>query len=57
MRKTWGSGTMIIPAPNKVDETMKNVPEGNVITINEIPAALAKKHGARVSVNSYLVLA
>ncbi len=48
MRKTWGSGTMIIPAPKEVDEIMKNVPEGNVITINEIRTALAKKHGATI---------
>jgi len=46
MSKRWGTGTVVIPAPIEVDEIMRKVPEGKVITINEIRAALAKKHHA-----------
>jgi alkylated DNA nucleotide flippase Atl1 len=48
MSKRWGSGTVVIPAPVEVDEMMKRVPEGRVTTINEIRAALAKRHGATI---------
>jgi len=48
MSKRWGSGTVVIPAPLEVDELMRKVPEGKVTTINEIRAALAKKHGATI---------
>jgi len=40
----WGSGTMVIPAPIEVDEIMRLVPKGKLITINEIRALLASKH-------------
>jgi alkylated DNA nucleotide flippase Atl1 len=48
MSKRWGSGTVVIPAPLEVDELMRKVPKGKVTTINEIRAALAKKHGATI---------
>jgi len=48
MSKRWGSGTVVIPAPMEVDGLMKKVPHGKVTTINEIRAALAKKHGATI---------
>ena len=48
MSKRWGSGTVVIPAPMEVDELMRNVPEGKLVTINEIRFALAKKHGATI---------
>jgi len=48
MSKRWGTGTVVIPAPIEVDEIMKKVPEGKLTTINEIRAALAKKHGASI---------
>jgi alkylated DNA nucleotide flippase Atl1 len=48
MSKRWGTGTVVIPAPIEVDELMKRVPEGKVTTINEIRAALARKHGATI---------
>ena len=44
MSKRWGTGTMVIPAPREVDALMKQVPKGRVVTINELRAALAKKH-------------
>jgi alkylated DNA nucleotide flippase Atl1 len=48
MSKKWGTGTVVIPAPMEVNEMMRRVPEGKLITINEIRAALAKKHGATI---------
>jgi len=48
MSKRWGAGTVAIPAPMEVDEIMRRVPEGKLTTINEIRAALAKKHKATI---------
>jgi len=48
MSTRWGTGTVVIPAPREVDEIMKTVPEGRLITISEIRVALAKKHGASI---------
>lgn len=39
--KKWGTGTLVIPAPIEVDEFMKKVPHGKLITINEIRSTLA----------------
>lgn len=44
MTRRWGSGTMVIPAPIEVDDIMKHVPKGRLITINEIRAKLAARH-------------
>jgi alkylated DNA nucleotide flippase Atl1 len=48
MSTKWGTGTVVIPAPVEVDEIMRSVPEGKLVTINEIRARLAKKHGATI---------
>lgn len=48
MSKRWGKGTLVIPAPKEVDEIMKKVPRGKLITTNEIRAILAQKHGATI---------
>ncbi len=48
MSKRWGTGTVVIPAPIEVDEIMRRIPKGKLITINEIRAALAKKHKATI---------
>ena len=48
MSKRWGTGTVVIPAPEEVDEIMRNVPKSKLITINEIRAMLAQKHGATI---------
>jgi alkylated DNA nucleotide flippase Atl1 len=48
MSKQWGTGTVIIPAPIEVDEIMKHVPRGKLITINKIREILAKTHGATI---------
>lgn len=42
----WGHASMLVPAPSKVDDLMKQVPEGRVTTMNEICGALAKRHSA-----------
>jgi len=44
MIRRWGTGTFVIPAPREVDALMKQVPEGRVVTINELRAALAARH-------------
>ena len=46
MASRWGKGTFVIPAPLEVDALMRRVPPGKVTTINELRAALAKKHDA-----------
>ena len=48
MSKRWGTGTVVIPAPIEVDEMMRKVPAGKLVTINEIRAALARKHQATI---------
>jgi alkylated DNA nucleotide flippase Atl1 len=48
MSKRWGTGTVVIPAPIEVDEIMRKVPAGKLVTINEIRAALARKHKATI---------
>ena len=48
MSKRWGDGTFVISAPIEVDEIMRKVPRGKLITISEIRQKLAKKHGATI---------
>jgi alkylated DNA nucleotide flippase Atl1 len=52
MAGRWGvklGDTVVIPAPVEVDEIMKKVPKGKLITINEIRKILAKKHCATIA--------
>jgi len=48
MSQRWGTGTVVIPAPREVDEIMKTVPYGKLITMDIIRTKLAKKHGATI---------
>jgi len=48
MSKRWGTGTVVIPAPREIDEIMRKVPRGKVITINSIREILAERHGATI---------
>ena len=48
MSKRWGTGTIVIPAPIEVDEIMKKVPKGKLITTSQIRETLARKHGATI---------
>jgi hypothetical protein len=46
MSKRWGEGTVVIPSPLEVDAMMRNVPEGKLLTINQIRAYMAGKYHA-----------
>lgn len=46
LSKRWGTGTMVIPAPIEVDEIMRSVRKGKLITIDGIRKRLAAKHEA-----------
>lgn len=46
--KRWGGDSLAIPAPREVDALMRTVPLGRVTTINEVRAAIARKHHAAV---------
>ncbi|MEK7354533.1 MAG: hypothetical protein AABZ77_08525 [Chloroflexota bacterium] len=48
MSARWGTGTLCIPAPIEVDEIMRRVPKGKLITINQIREVVAKRHGATI---------
>ncbi|NMC58409.1 MAG: hypothetical protein GYA51_03340 [Candidatus Methanofastidiosa archaeon] len=48
MSKRWGEGTVVIPAPIEVDEIMKEVSQGKLITIDQIRKKLALKHNASI---------
>jgi hypothetical protein len=48
MSTRWGTGTVVIPAPREVDEIMRQAPRGKLITINQIRAKLAQRHGASI---------
>ena len=48
MTTRWGTGSMVVPAPIEVDEIMKRVPKGKLITINEIRSVLAARHKVNV---------
>ncbi len=48
MSHRWGTGTVVIPAPMEVDEIMRQVPEGKLITITQIRSILSQKHSASI---------
>jgi alkylated DNA nucleotide flippase Atl1 len=48
LAKRWGEGTCVIPAPREVNEIMKSVLKGKLITINQIRERLAGKHKATI---------
>ncbi len=48
MTRLWGIGTICVPAPLEVDEIMRSVPRGRLITINQIREMVAKRHGATI---------
>lgn len=47
--KRWGTGTFVIPAPWEVDELMRRVPKGKLITIDALRKVLARKHRATIA--------
>ncbi len=49
LSRRWGAtGTVVVPAPREVDEAMRKVPKGRLITINQIREHLAQKHRATI---------
>lgn len=48
MSQKWGTGTCVIPAPIEVDEIMRMVPSGKLITVNQIRETLARRHHATI---------
>ncbi len=51
MAGKWGTkvgDTVVIPAPIEVDEIMRMVPKGKLITINQIREILAERHKATI---------
>jgi hypothetical protein len=48
MTRIWGTGTLCVPAPLEVDEIMRSVPKGRLITINQIREIVARRHGTTI---------
>jgi hypothetical protein len=42
----WKGATLVVPAPREVDGLMQKITKGRLVTINELRAALARKHQA-----------
>lgn len=49
MSRSWGTGTMVVPAPLEVDAAMKQIRRGRLTTIDAIRTALAQKHGTTIA--------
>jgi hypothetical protein len=47
-RARWKGATLVVPAPREVDALMQKVPQGKLVTVNELRAALARQHGTEV---------
>ncbi len=45
----WGGRTMVIAPPIDYDDLMKKIPEGKVITTNELRTSLARKYKADIT--------
>jgi len=49
MRRRYGPGTIVLPAPSEVDALMRKIPKGRVTTINQLRECLARRHSATVA--------
>jgi alkylated DNA nucleotide flippase Atl1 len=49
MRRRYGAGTILLPAPWQVQALMNGIPRGRVTTINRIREVLAHQHHATVA--------
>lgn len=47
--KKWGGKIMVIAPPTDYDEVMKKVPEGKLVTTNEIRKYMAKKYNVDIT--------
>ena len=48
MTTRWGTGTVVIPNPRDINDLMKKVPKGKLITVNEMRLYLAAKNKATI---------
>ena len=48
MSQRWGKGTCAIPAPREVDALIRKIRKGRIATVNDLRAAVAKKHRATI---------
>jgi len=48
MQQRHGPGTIVTPSPREVDEAMKRVPEGRLVTVFGIGQQLADQHGTTI---------
>lgn len=44
----WGGTSLLIAAPIEVDEEIRKIPYGQILTVNELRTRLARNHGAEV---------
>ena len=44
LRRSWGAGTMVVPAPREVDAQIRRIRMGRTATINDLRSALARQH-------------
>lgn len=49
MKRRFGPGTILLPAPWEVDGLMRQVRKGKLTTINDIRAHLARRHRATIA--------
>ncbi len=49
MKKRYGPGTILIPAPSEVAALMRKVPKGKLLTVLQIREHLAREHGATMA--------
>ncbi|MFO1053318.1 MAG: MGMT family protein [Planctomycetota bacterium] len=49
MLARWGPGTMLIPAPIEVDELIRRVRRRELVTIDDLRDALAKRHRVTIT--------
>ena len=48
MQRRHGPGTIVTPSPREVEEAMKRVPEGRLVTVFGIGEQLAREHGTTI---------
>jgi hypothetical protein len=48
LRRTWGTGTMVVPAPREVDAVIRTIRKGRTATINDLRTRLARRHGVQI---------
>ena len=47
--KKWGGSSMVIAPPIQYDEVMRKIPEGKIVTTNEIRKYIAKKNKVEIT--------